>query len=52
MVLRQLNRRLGMLESSVEASVRGLSLTGLEGLGEALLEFNDATDLQDWLRSR
>jgi predicted transposase YdaD len=52
MVLRQLNRRLGALDSSVEASVRGLSLTGLEALGKALLDFHDASDLHDWLRSR
>jgi predicted transposase/invertase (TIGR01784 family) len=52
MVLRQLNRRLGVLESSVEAQVRGLSLTRLEVLGEALLDFRDGADLQDWLRSR
>jgi predicted transposase YdaD len=52
MVLRQLNRRLGALESSVEAQVRGLSLARLEVLGEALLDFNNASDLQDWLRSR
>jgi predicted transposase YdaD len=51
MVLRQLNRRLGVLESLVEAQVRGLSLARLEVLGEALLDFNDASDLQDWLRS-
>lgn len=52
MVLRQLNRRLGALESSVETLVSGLSLARLEALGEALLDFNDASDLQDWLRSR
>jgi predicted transposase YdaD len=48
MVLRQLNRRLGALESSVKTLVSGLSLAGLE----ALLDFNDVSDLQDWLRSR
>jgi predicted transposase YdaD len=52
MVLRQLNRRLGVLESFVEAQVRGLSLARLEVLGEALLDFRDGADLQDWLRSR
>jgi predicted transposase/invertase (TIGR01784 family) len=51
MVLRQLNRRLGALESSVEAQVRGLSLVRLEVLGEALLDFRDGADLEDWLRS-
>jgi Domain of unknown function (DUF4351) len=50
-VLRQLNRRLGALESSVETLVNGLSLARLEALGEALLDFNTASDLQDWLRS-
>jgi predicted transposase YdaD len=51
MVLRQLNRRLDVLGSSVEVLVRGLSLAQLEALGEALLDFNDASDLQDWLQS-
>jgi Domain of unknown function (DUF4351) len=27
------------------------SLAGLEALGKALLDFNDASDLQNWLRS-
>jgi predicted transposase/invertase (TIGR01784 family) len=51
MVLRQLNRRLGALESSIEAQVRGLSLAQLEVLGEALLDFREGADLEDWLRS-
>jgi predicted transposase YdaD len=51
MVLRQLNRRLGALESSVEAQVRGLSLARLEVLGEALLDFRNGADLEDWLRT-
>lgn len=49
MVLRQLHRRLGALESSSEKQVRELSLARLEELGEALLDFNDALDLQNWL---
>jgi hypothetical protein len=30
---------------------QALSLTQLEDFGEALLDFRDSSDLQDWLRS-
>jgi predicted transposase YdaD len=51
LVLRLLNRRLGSVEPEVEAKVRGLSLHQLESLGEAVLDFGDVLDLQEWLRS-
>ncbi len=50
-VLRLLNRRLGSMGPEVEAQVRGLSLHQLESLGEAVLDFGDIADLQNWLRS-
>jgi predicted transposase/invertase (TIGR01784 family) len=51
LVLRLLNRRIGIVEPDVEAQVRGLSLGQIEELGEALLDFRESADLQDWLRS-
>jgi predicted transposase YdaD len=39
LILRQLTRRVGTISSEVEAPVRRLSLTQLDSLGEALLDF-------------
>jgi predicted transposase YdaD len=49
LVLRLLNRRIGLIEHPVEAQVRALSLAQLEALGEALLDFSRPSDLQEWL---
>jgi fructosamine-3-kinase len=48
-VLRQLNRRLGNLDSRLEERIRGLSYEQLENLGEALLDFSSEADLVSWL---
>jgi predicted DNA-binding transcriptional regulator AlpA len=49
LVLRQLNRKVGNLEPSIEVRVKALSLPQLEQLGEALLDFSQMADLVDWL---
>jgi Domain of unknown function (DUF4351) len=49
--LRLLARRIGTLAPETEAQIRTLSLPQLEELGEALLDFSQPSDLQDWLRS-
>ena len=49
LVLRLLTRRVGTLDESLVQRVRGLSSEELEGLAEALLDFSDVSDLQDWL---
>ncbi|NCS59792.1 MAG: DUF4351 domain-containing protein, partial [Microcystis aeruginosa G11-04] len=49
LVLRQLNRRLGQVTSSVEKQIRQLSVEQLEDLGEALLDFENEADLLHWL---
>jgi Domain of unknown function (DUF4351) len=50
LVLRQLNRRMGNNVSlEVEAKVKSLSLSQLEELGEALLDFTQIEDLIGWL---
>jgi hypothetical protein len=36
----------------VEAQIGALSLTQLDDLGEALLDFSSFTDLQNWLSSQ
>ncbi len=52
LILRQLNKRLGTIPTDLEPQIRTLSLTELESLGEALLDFAQPTDLEQWLRSR
>jgi predicted transposase YdaD len=52
LVLRQLNRRVGKLTPKMRETVETLSLTQLENLGEALLDFNNPADLETWLKSR
>jgi predicted transposase YdaD len=51
LVLRQLTRRLGTLPTSVESQVQALALPQLEALGEALLDFSEPADLDEWLHS-
>jgi predicted transposase YdaD len=52
LVLRQLLRRMGELSPEVRSQIQSLSLPQLESLGEALLDFSQPSDLQDWLRSQ
>jgi len=48
-ILRQLTRRLGSLTPAIQAQIQNLSLTALEALAEALLDFTDLDDLAQWL---
>jgi hypothetical protein len=48
--LRLLSRRLGTISPQQEEAIRNLSLTQLEALSEALLDFTTSEDLDDWLR--
>ena len=49
LVTRLLTRRLGELEPALQERLRGLSLTQLEDLGEALLDFQQMSELTDYL---
>lgn len=49
LIIRQLNRRFGEIDSSLIERVRELSIEELEALGEALLDFSALTDLEAWL---
>lgn len=49
LILRQLNRRLGEIDSSLISRINGLSIEQLEALGEALLDFTSVADLETWL---
>ncbi len=50
LVMRQLNRRIGSVNLQLEPKLQGLSLSQLEDLGEALLDFTSETDLVNWLK--
>ncbi|MBD2452765.1 DUF4351 domain-containing protein [Nostoc sp. FACHB-87] len=49
LVLRLLSRKLGELPQEVRSQIDVLSLTQLESLGEALLDFSSLLDLNNWL---
>ncbi len=51
LVLRQLARRIGRLSADKQQRIRSLSIEQLEALGDALLDFRDAADLDAWLHS-
>ena len=50
LILRFLNRRLGQLDDSVIEQVQQLSISQLENLAEALLDFANLADLTRWLQ--
>jgi hypothetical protein len=52
LIIRQLNRRFGAINSALIESVQGLSVEQLEELGEALLDFRAIADLETWLQSQ
>lgn len=49
LILRQLNRRIGTLPDRTIDRINQLSITRLESLGEALLDFSAIEDLMTWL---
>ena len=49
LVLRLLRKKIGSLSVELETRVRNLSLVQTETLGEALLDFTQASDLFQWL---
>ncbi len=50
LVLRQLSRRFGSLSPNTQIQIQSLSLTQIEALGEALLDFSTPDDLTYWLQ--
>lgn len=49
LIIRQLTRRFGVVAPQVREQIDNLSITQLEDLGEALLDFSSTTDLMSWL---
>ena len=50
LILRLLNRRFGELDTNLIEQIRGLDVSQLEELAEALLEFSSQDDLETWLQ--
>lgn len=48
-IMRLLNRKVGVVTPELEEQIRQLSTTQLEDLAEALLDFSNASDLVAWL---
>jgi predicted transposase YdaD len=51
LVLRLLTRRIGGVAPDVRSQIQSLSLTQIEALGEALLDFSSPLDLENWLQA-
>ena len=51
LVLRQLNRRVGVLSAVVKGQIEALTIDQLEPLGDALLDFKGMDDLVGWLQT-
>jgi predicted transposase YdaD len=51
LVLRQLQKRCGVLSIDNQDLVRSLTITQLESLGDALLDFNGMADLEVWFKA-
>jgi predicted transposase/invertase (TIGR01784 family) len=49
LIFRQLTRRIGSIAPALQIQVQALSLSHLEALGEALLDFSEPADLVKWL---
>ncbi|MFN6472298.1 MAG: DUF4351 domain-containing protein [Nostoc sp. SerVER01] len=51
-IQRQLTRRIGAITPELQQQLAGLSLTQLEDLAEALLDFSTEADLVAWLQQQ
>ena len=52
LIIRQLNRRFGVITPNQETQIRTLSVPMLEALGEVLLDFINPTDIDTWLSNQ
>jgi predicted transposase YdaD len=48
-IIRQIVKKVGELPQELRSTIELLSIDRLEALGEALLDFNNLQDLQNWL---
>jgi predicted transposase/invertase (TIGR01784 family) len=52
LIIRLLERRVGAVDSEVETQIQQLPIALLENLADALLNFNDISDLTAWLQTQ
>jgi Domain of unknown function (DUF4351) len=52
LIIRLLARRVGVISQKLEEKIKSLTTFQLEDLGEALLDFNGASDLEAWLNDK
>lgn len=50
LVLRLIRRRFGAVSSTTQMQIEGLSTPDLENLAEALLDFTEISDLEQWIK--
>ena len=50
LILRLLTRRIGDVDPALRSQIQALSPAQLETLGEALLDFSEASDLVEWFQ--
>ena len=50
LILRLITKRFGAIPIEIETQIRSLSVSQLEALGEALLDFSSLSDVSDWLK--
>lgn len=50
LIIRQLTKRFEELPETVSTRVHNLSISNLEKLGEAILDFSSLAEAQDWLK--
>ncbi len=50
LILRQLQRRIGLLDEATQAHIRALPLEQIEKLSDASPDFSALADLQAWLK--
>ncbi|MEA5553151.1 DUF4351 domain-containing protein [Anabaena cylindrica UHCC 0172] len=51
LLVRQLSKRFGKLSSNYIENINKLTIEQLEDLGEALFDFVDISDLEQWLKT-
>lgn len=51
LLIRLLTRRCGTLSDELQEKVRSSSIPELESLGEALLDFQGISDLENWFKN-
>jgi len=51
LLVRQLSKRFGKLTHSYIENINKLTIAQIEDLGEALLDFTDINDLEQWLKA-